>query len=516
MEPDGLASLVPLDPAAARPLTAQIYDALRGAAREGRLPAGARLPSTRGAAAALGVGRNTVAAAYDLLRAEGVIEIRPGAAPVVLCGAVAPRPRRGRARPAAVPAPGPPAPATLGPAAAADVHSPVRRASPGWFHPGLPDEALLPRDLWARTLRAQARGTHGRRLTGGEDSHGLDRLRAALAERLRADRGVVVPPERLLVVNGTQAALLLTAMTAARPGEGALVESPGYGGARLAFAAAGLRVSDLPVDRHGADVSRAADPAARIAFVTPSNQYPTTARMPLPRRQALVDWARRADALVVEDDCDGEFHWRGRRIGALQATGPEVVAHMGSAEKTLAIGLRLAWLAVPERWVEPMRRAHRNLGLGANLHAQATLAELMQSGAWRAHLRRIARSYREREALLADALTRRLGRRVGLRRPDGGLQSAVELPDRASELRCVAALAAAGFSVGALSEYGGDEPGPCGLLVGFAQATPALAERFAAVLDAALSAGAKGETTADPASLLPPRGRSFQCGSNSA
>lgn len=485
MEPDAFASLVPLDPAAARPLTAQIYDALRRAAREGRLPAGARLPSTRGAATALGVGRNTVAAAYDLLRAEGVVEIRPCAAPVVLEGARPPAPRLA---PPAAPEPLPTAaPATLGPAAAADLSSPVRPASPGWFHPGLPDEALLPRDLWARTLRRQARGSHGRRLTGGAEFFGLERLRAALAERLRADRGVVVPPERLLVVNGTQSALLLAAMTAARPGDGALVESPGYGGARLAFAAAGLRVSDLPVDRAGADISRAADPGARIAFVTPSNQYPTTARMTLPRRQALVDWARRAGALVVEDDCDGEFHWRGGRIGALQATGPDVVVHMASAEKTLAIGLRLAWLAVPEPWVEPMRRAHRNLGLGANLHAQAALAELMEGGAWRAHLRRIARSYQEREALLAAALTRRLGRRARLRRPDGGLQSAVELPDRAAELRCVEALADAGFSVGALSEYGGDAPGPHGLLVGFAQVTPALAERFAAVVEGALA-----------------------------
>jgi GntR family transcriptional regulator/MocR family aminotransferase len=474
MEPVALAALFAAAPDGG-PMAERLYRAVRDAAREGRLPAGELLPSSRAAAAALGLGRNTVSAAYDLLRAEGVVDARQGAAPRVL--PVAPP----------APAPAPVAPAALGArgaALAADPRSGLYARADGWLMPGRPDEALFPRAAWARALRRAASALHGP-AAGYAEYGGLPALRTALAARLAADRGVAVPPARILVTAGAQAALTLAALTLAEPDETALVETPGYAGARGGFAAAGLRVAPLPVDAQGADVAAAA-PEARLAYVTPSNQYPLGVRMSLARRQALADWARAQRAWIVEDDYDSEFHWRGRAIAALQALAPDVTVYVGSSAKSLAPALRLGWLVAPEGLAAPMAQAHRNLGMAANLHAQAALAALMESGAWRAHQRRIAGVYAARGRFLADALEARFGDRLTVRRPDGGLQLAAVFAPGLAEAPAMARLGAAGFAVAALSGYGGGPDGPQGLVIGFADAEQARVARLVATLAPAL------------------------------
>lgn len=476
MEPVAFAALAAPDPAAPEPLTAQIYRAARDAIRAGRLPAGERLPSSRSAAAALGVSRNTVVAAYDLLRAEGVVEARQGSAPVVLAvEATAPSP--------------PAAPrAALGPRGAAlgaDVRAGLYSAPAGLLMPGAPDEALFPRAPWAAALRRAALRRHGRS-AGYADYAGLPALREALAARLAADRGVVATPEQVIVVAGAQAAFTLCAQVLAEPGAAALVETPGYAGARAAFAGAGLRLSPLPVDAAGADIARA-DPDAALAYVTPSNQYPLGLRMTLARREALAAWARARGAWIVEDDYDSEFHWRGRAIAALQALAPDATVYVGSASKALLPALRVAWLVAPAALAGPLAQAARNLGVGANLHTQAALADLMETGGWRAQIRRIAKAYETRGRLLADALEARLGDRLAVHRPDGGLQLAVAFRDAHAERPAMAALGAAGFAVAALSRYGLGAPARAGLLIGFADADAARVERFCAVLDACLA-----------------------------
>jgi GntR family transcriptional regulator/MocR family aminotransferase len=415
-------------------------------------------------------------AAYELLRAEGVIEARQGAAPRVLD--VAPG---GASRPAVARA------VSLGPRGA-KVSQPARAdlyATPsGWFMPGAPDERLFPRNAWARALRKAALRPHGP-ASGYADYAGSASLRAALAARLAADRGVLVSAKQILVVSSAQAAFTLLAQVLAEPGDQGLVESPGYAGARAAFAAAGLEAAALPVDDAGADIGRVTAPA-RLAYVTPSNQYPLGVRMALHRREALADWARRTGAWIIEDDYDGEFHWRGRAVATLQSIAPDVTLYVGSAAKSLMPALRLGWIAAPEPLVALLREGVRNLGLGANLHAQAAFEAFVDEGAWRAHIRRISSTYAARGRLLADALEERFGAAMEVSRPDGGLQLVARLSCIEAEDRAMAALGEAGFAVAALSRYGCGEPGAPGLVIGFADAEPALVDRFCAALTAAV------------------------------
>ncbi|MCB2117291.1 MAG: aminotransferase class I/II-fold pyridoxal phosphate-dependent enzyme, partial [Rhodobacteraceae bacterium] len=195
---------------------------------------------------------------------------------------------------------------------------------------------------------------------------------------------------------------------------------------------------------------------------------------------------------VIEDDYDGEFHWRGQEIAAMQAQAAAGEAlYLGTAAKALMPGLRLGWMVLPEGLVEPMRQAQRNLGLGANIHAQAALADLMRGGEYRAHLRRMARVNGERGEALVAALRARLGDEVTAELPDGGLQLALLFPGAAREAAAQRALQAAGFAPSRLSGFGLAHR-PTGLVTGFADATPERIARFADVLAAALAAPPQG------------------------
>ena len=477
MEPLALAALVSVDRADPAPLSEQLYRGLRNAIRAGRVAPGMRLPSSRAAAAAFHVSRNTAVAAYDLLRAEGAIEVRQGAAPRVLdvASSSAPEPMEGADR--------------LAGHARHRVSRPARAnlyAVPsGWFMPGAPDERLFPRAAWARALRKATLRSHGP-ASGYADYAGISSLRAALAARLATDRGLAVSANQILVVSSSQAAFTLLAQVLAEPGDRAFVESPGYAGSRAAFVAAGLEAAALPVDEAGANIAGVTGPA-RLAHVTPSNQYPLGVRMALHRREALADWARRCGAWIIEDDYDGEFHWRGRAVATLQSIAPDVTIYVGSAAKSLMPALRLGWIAAPEPLVAPLREGVRNLGLGANLHAQAAFEAFVEDGAWRAHIRRIATAYEARGRLLADALMDRFGEQIRVSHPDGGLQLVARLADQEAERQAIAALGQAGFAVAALSRYGCGERGPPGLVIGFADAEPARVMRFCEALAAAIS-----------------------------
>lgn len=456
-------------------LVTRLYRAFAAAIREGRLADGRALPSSRKAAEGLDVSRNTVIAAYDLLRADGLIALHPGRAPVVTY------------RPVVVPVPDTAAGPGLS-ARGAALAAPARDRGPAALvmAPGCPDEAEFPGDLWGRALRRAARHRHGASFGYG-DFHGLAALRAELVERLAMDRGMTVDAGQILVLPGTQAALSLAATVLADPGQTAAIEDPGYIGARAAFLGAGLNLQPLPVDDQGAD------PAAltkmrdlRLVYLTPSNQFPLGARLPLGRRQAILAAASAAGAVVLEDDYDGEFQWRGQEIAAMQAEakGGEVI-YLGTAAKALMPGLRLSWMVLPPALVAAMRVTQRNLGLAANLHAQAALADLMRSGQYRAHLRRIARLNRERGEALVAALKARLGNRISVALPDGGVQLAIRLETGAEESAALAALGRAGFGAAALSGYG-LTGGHHGLVTGFADATADRIERFVATLAAAL------------------------------
>ncbi len=451
------------------PLAVQLYRDLLGAIRSGSLPGEARLPSSRVAAAELGLSRNTVNTAYDLLKAEGALTVRPGAAPEVSRLPVA------EALPAL-------------PAAAAGLSmrgidwaaGGRERSRSAVMAPGQPDEALFPRDEWARLLRRVARQGYGGAF-GYEHYRGLPRLRETLAARLAADRGMIVAADQILITPGAQASLTLLALTLAERGDRALIEDPGYTGARNAFRGAGLVMEALPVDGDGADLTGAAD--ARLIYLTPANQYPLGKRMSLARREAVIAHARACDAMIIEDDYDSEFLWQGRQLAALQVQAPERVLTLGTAAKALMPGLRLGWIVAPMALASALADAQRNLGLAVNVHAQAAFAEMIDEGRYRAQLMRIARVYGERGRAFAAAL--RTLPDVRAEDPAGGVQLAVHLASDRAEAAAVAALNRAGFGVAPLSSYCHDSARP-GLVAGFAEATPERIARFVKVLGSAL------------------------------
>ncbi|MBS0564046.1 MAG: PLP-dependent aminotransferase family protein [Proteobacteria bacterium] len=467
MEPASLLHLTRPDRARPEPLSVQLYRDLLAAIAAGR--AQGSLPSSRAAAEALGLSRNTVNAAYDLLRAEGAVATSPGAPPRIIAPPVGDRRLAPNSR-------GLPQLHPRGRAWGA-----VERSGPGLMAPGHPDPALFPRDTWAMALRRATRQSSADSLGYAEYS-GLPRLREVLARRLAADRGMDLHPDQILVTPGSQSSLALLALTLAGPGDPVLVEDPGYGGAKAAFAGAGLVPMPIPVDDEGADCRQA--PPARLVYLTPANQYPLGCRLSLGRREMILAYARQHEAVLIEDDYDSEFLWQGRAIAALQGAAPERVACIGTVAKALMPALRLGWIAAPAHLAPGLRAAQRNLGLAANLHVQAALAEMIEQGHYRAHLHRIARIYGDRGRAFAAALRALPGVRVG--DPAGGVQLAMRLPEGTEGL-AHAALRAAGFGCAPLSGFCLGAP-RSGLVSGFAEATPERIARFCAVLGQVLSA----------------------------
>src|SRR5215470_2343537 len=326
--------LLRVDARAATPLAEQIFDGVRGKILAGAVAPGTRLPSSRQLAAELGVARTTVLAAVDGLAAEGYVVARPRSGVRVapaLPLPVAERPAGGGRGDAAV------APPRLSTAARARMGRPPAGAprlggAPRAFRPGVPAVDLFPTALWARLVgRASARASV-QVLEGGDGAGDAD-LRRAIAGHVSAARGVACDPEQVFVTGGTRGALEEVLRLVVDPGDAVWVENPGYLGARRAVAAAGGRVVPVPVDDDGLDVgagvARARD--ARAVVLSPSHHYPLGVTLSLARRLALVAWAAERRAVIVEDDYDSEFRYRGRPLMALAGLdGAGRVAYLGS------------------------------------------------------------------------------------------------------------------------------------------------------------------------------------------
>lgn len=480
------AGVIDLDRSSAVPLPEQIYRALRSAAGEGRLHPGEALPSSRELSRALAVSRNTVNAAYELLAAEGFIAVRVGARPRIASiaafeGATAPR-----SMPAS--AAGLSRRGVLLSENSRRLAYPAIAPKKARLQPGSPAEDAFPRDDWARALRRAAR-----QLSGGslfyENTAGYPPLRRALAAYLARERGVRAGPEQVLILPSAQAALYLVAQTLADPGDSAWLEDPGYLGARAALAAAGLKIEPLPVDADGADASRMpVQSMPRLIYVTPSHQYPLGVRMALDRRLALIERARAAGAVILEDDYDSEFLFSGRPIAALQGLGGEgEVIYLGTFAKSMLPSLRVAYMVVPGSLAAPLAQAQRNAGLLANVHTQAALADFLESGRYRTHLKRIRALYEKRGRMLVERLRGRLGNRIDVDFPAGGVQLAARLPETSDDLAIAERMAARGFNLSALSGYG-LAVDLCGLVIGFAGASEADIDAGVAALADALGA----------------------------
>ncbi|WP_399887809.1 PLP-dependent aminotransferase family protein [Streptomyces sp. BBFR51] len=400
-----------------------LTDALREAVRTGRLAPGTRLPSSRTLAADLGIARNTVADAYAGLVAEGWLTARQGSGTRV-------------------------AERVVDPPAGASVRRPRVQTRPAHdLRPGTPDLASFPRAEWLRAARRAVTAAPNDALGYG-DPRGRTELRTALAGYLARARGVRADPESLLACGGVAHGLvLLAAVLRARGVHTVAVESYGLHVHRDLLTKAGLRTVALPVDDRGAAPGALADAGA--VLLTPAHQFPMGVPLHPDRRAAVVDWARRTGALVLEDDYDGEFRYDRQPVGALQGLDPDRVVYLGTASKSLAPALRLGWLVLPPSLAEDVMD-----GIGGRTPGvldQLTLAEFIDSGDYDRHVRSARLRYRRRRDALVAALAERAPR-VRVTGIAAGLHAVLRLPP-GTEQQAVRAAAWHGLAVHGLSMF---------------------------------------------------------------
>jgi GntR family transcriptional regulator/MocR family aminotransferase len=393
--------LIVLDRSRRRGLRAQVEDQLKEAIRSGRLPSGSSLPSSRALAADLGVTRGLIVAAYDQLGAEGYVSSQHGSGTVV------------NATPHRV---------VDQPTPSVDVGSVVVD-----FRPGLPDLDLFPRAAWQRAMRA-AMQTLPRDDLGYIDSRGLRHARGAIVDYLARVRGVYADAEQVMVCNGFSHGFSVVADVLRSMGHDAVgLEDPGYDGSRHVLAELGMRHHAVPVDDEGIDIAALGRSSARVVVVTPAHQNPTGAVLSPARRSALVEWARCVDGYIIEDDYDAEYRYDRQPAGAVQGLDPDRVIYCGTTSKSLAPGLRLGWLVVPEPLVEPIVRARRPIDSATSSFTQAAYAGFLERGDLDRHLRRTRRVYRLRRDALISALARWFPEAVP-RGASAGLHVLVDLP----------------------------------------------------------------------------------------
>jgi GntR family transcriptional regulator/MocR family aminotransferase len=489
-------------PAAKRIGAQEIYAALKEQISGGVFGAAGKLPSSRGLAQELGVSRTTVTVAFEQLHAEGFIELRQGARPTVVRAAVAGAAGGGpgRARPA--PAPGEARLSAYG--ARLRGFSPWSADDAGAlavdFRHGDLSSVDFPSSAWRKALAAAAARRPGRLAYG--DPRGSARLRSALQGYLWRARTIRCDLDQIVVVNGSQQGLDLCARVLLDPGDRFVIENPCYDMARQIFAGAGALPVPVAVDRQGMDTGRLAHVQARLAYVTPSHQFPLGGVMPVARRHQLLDWARRSGAHIVEDDYDSEFRYDINPVPplfGLEAAGG--VIYSGTVSKTLSPGLRLGYLVVPAGLQDVFARAKLLADRHAPLLQQEALAHLIESGLYEGHLRRLRRLNHERRASLLAALGHRLGTRIEVEGADAGLHVVVWLNGigRAQEAALVAQARAGGIGLYPISSlYDPDVPAGlpdrAGLVLGYGALAPRDIERGVQLLGAAVEAIAGGRS----------------------
>lgn len=423
-------------------LTADLYRQLKQAILDGRLRPGDGLPATRELARRLEVSRNTVMNAYQQLIAEGFLLGRVGAGSFV---AAPPQVQPRRAPTGAALSPRPIWRA-LRP-------EPVRSGEAAFdFQLGAPDPALFPWQEWRRLVARQLRGR--RPIAGYPAPEGSVRLRAAIARHVGLSRAVRAGADDVIVTSGAQQAFDLIARVLVEPGEIVAIEEPGYPPARRAFEAAGARVIPVRVDAEGLDVA-ALPERARLVYVTPSHQFPLGVAMSLARRMALLAWAERRRAAIVEDDYDSEFRFDGRPLESLQSLDRSGrVIYVGTFSKVLLPTLRIGFAIAPPSVMAALHAAKSLADSHGQLHDQLALAELIDDGGFARHVRRLVRVYRERRDVVRAAVARELGAAVSVMPSSAGLHVTLLVHDRTIDTETLVERAfAAGVRVESLHLY---------------------------------------------------------------
>ncbi|MDQ2660755.1 MAG: PLP-dependent aminotransferase family protein [Actinomycetota bacterium] len=381
--------------------------ALRAAVREGRLATGTRLPSSRTLAADLGIARNSVADVFAQLSAEGWLEARVGAGTWVRSQTAAGTPDHTTAAPVS-----------------------ARRLD---LRGGIPDASAFPRRVWAAAARRAVVDASSADF-GYAPDFGAPGLRATLAEYVARARGVVATAEHVVVTRGFGDLLWLACRSLAATGaRRVVVEEVGHAAHREIIRAAGLEPVPIRVDHDGADLDTL-DDSVDAVLLTPAHQFPTGALLAPDRRMAAVRWAERTGGLIMDDDYDGEFRYDRRPIGALQALAPEHVLYAGTASKSLAPAVGLAWGVVPDRLLDSFTAERRRTGATVDALNQRTLEVVIATHEYDRNVRRLRGRYRARRREVESRVTDELPecRVTGL---DAGLHFLLELPEGTSETR---------------------------------------------------------------------------------
>ncbi|MFD9729343.1 PLP-dependent aminotransferase family protein [Streptomyces sp. NPDC059072] len=420
-----------LDLSAGRGLRAGLTEALREAARSGRLAAGTRLPSSRSLAVDLGIARNTVAEAYAELVAEGWLTARQGSGTRVAERA---RPRRTAA------------------AGAGRARRPLRGGPSHDLQPGSPDLSGFPRAAWLSAARRALTNAPNEAFGYAVEVRGRIELREALAGYLARARGVYADPERIVLCAGFVHGLtLLAAALRARRVREVAVEGYGLDIHRELLVKAGLRTRPLGVDAEGARTGElgAGGPGVGAVLLTPAHQFPTGVALTPARRAAAVDWARTTGGLILEDDYDGEFRYDRQPVGALQGLDPDRVVYLGTASKSLAPGLRIGWLVVPPGLVDEVLAVKGVTDWTSSALEQLTLAEFITSGAYDRHVRGMRLRYRRRR----DELVAAVADRVGVSGIAAGLHAVLDLPEGTTERSVIQSAAWHDLALDGLSRH---------------------------------------------------------------
>jgi GntR family transcriptional regulator / MocR family aminotransferase len=410
-----------------KPRSHELARAFRAAILAGQLAPGTRLPATRELAVTLGIARTTVVNVFEQLQAEGYVTSRVGDGTYVTSTLAA-------TRPAIVPTEQRPqtgrSPSRRGLIIAGTPLMTTPDTAPRPFRSGVPALDAFPFDVWSRLTHRWVRQPPPALLSYA-DPAGYRPLREAIAAYLVASRGVRCTADQVLVVAGSQQAIDLAARVLIDPGDAVWVEDPSYLAGRGALAAAGATLVPVPLDREGLDVvaGKAQNPTARMAYVTPSHQYPLGVTMSLSRRQALLAWAAQGGAWVLEDDYDSEYRYAGPPLGALQGLDTsDRVIYIGTFSKVLFPALRLGYMVVPPDLVGVFTQARAFSDRCAPGLEQAVVTDFLADGHFARHIRRMRALYRSRQETLVAAVRRWLGGLLSVEPSDAGMHVVGWLP----------------------------------------------------------------------------------------
>jgi len=438
-------ALIPVLPGEG-PRSRELYAALRRLIETGALAAGAKLPTTRDLARRFGLSRSAAVACFEMLIAEGFAVARTGAGTFV-----APDVPH---LPMAMIKPRPP-------------EVDIAASLPCGLGVAVADTRTLNlfRILLSRNL-ARPAADHFRY----GDPRGGVALRSAIATYLRTARGVRCDAGQIVLTSGTQQGLDLLARAALRPGDAVWVENPCYLMAHAVLAGSGATVVGVPVDGEGLDpeIGESLRPKARAVYVTPSHQYPLGVTMTMRRRLALLDWARRHDAWIIEDDYDSEFRYAGPPLTSLQGMdGTGRVAYLGTFSKVFFPGLRIGYVVVPEALLDAVMAIRARSDRFPSTLAEGALSDLLNEGHFAAHLRRVRRRVQASRDVLVAGLRANCGQTLDVTVPEQGLHLVAALKGAGSDTAIVEAATAAGVGARALSSMYIDGPARQGMVLGF-------------------------------------------------